>query len=108
MKMSSQLLVLFCAALFSLPALSQCDIDFEFGDVAFGVSPDPAAGETFLDGMLEEDYYDVLHILIPATAAGIDSSYTTYIACGQCDCFARHDLGRRHLHWGCLHGHRDQ
>ena len=75
MKMSSQLLVLFCAALFSLPALSQCDIDFEFGDVAFGVSPDPAAGETFLDGMLEEDYYDVLHILIPATAAGIDSTY---------------------------------
>ena len=55
--------------------MSQCDIDFEFGDVAFGVSPDPAAGETFLDGMLEEDYYDVLHILIPATAAGIDSTY---------------------------------
>lgn len=54
---------------------AQCESDFDFGDVAFGVSPDPAAGETFLDGMLEDDYYDVLHILIPATAAGIDSTY---------------------------------
>ena len=54
---------------------AQCDIEFDFGEVAFGVSPDPAAGETFLDGMLDEDYYDVLHILIPATAAGIDSTY---------------------------------
>ena len=56
-------------------AHAQCDIEFDFGEVAFGVSPDPAAGETFLDGMLDEDYYDVLHILIPATAAGIDSTY---------------------------------
>ncbi|MGB1636729.1 MAG: T9SS type A sorting domain-containing protein [Flavobacteriales bacterium] len=54
---------------------AQCESNFDFGEVAFGVSPDPAAGETFLDGMLEEDYYDVLHILIPATAAGIDSTY---------------------------------
>jgi hypothetical protein len=71
----------FCAFALSLmcsaPTLvqAQCESDFDFGDVAFGVSPDPAAGETFLDGMLEEDYYDVLHILIPATAAGIDSTY---------------------------------
>ena len=56
-------------------AHAQCDIEFDFGEVAFGVSPDPAAGETFLDGMLDEDYYDVLHILIPSTAAGIDSTY---------------------------------
>lgn len=56
-------------------AHAQCNSDFDFGEVAFGVSPDPAAGETFLDGMLDVDYYDVLHILIPATAAGIDSTY---------------------------------
>lgn len=54
---------------------AQCEIDFDFGEAAFGVSPDPAAGESFLDGMLDEDYLDVLHILIPATAAGIDSTY---------------------------------
>ena len=54
---------------------SQCDIDYDFGDTEFGVSPDPIVGESFLDGMLDEPYYDVLHILIPATAAGIDSTY---------------------------------
>ena len=53
----------------------QCDIDFDFGEATFGVSPDPAMGETFLDGMLDESYFDVLHILIPANAAGIDSTY---------------------------------
>lgn len=63
------------ALILSCTTWAQCESDFDFGDVAFGVSPDPAAGETFLDGMLEDDYYDVLHILIPATAAGIDSTY---------------------------------
>ena len=53
----------------------QCDIDFDFGEATFGVSPDPDMGETFLDGMLDESYFDVLHILIPANAAGIDSAY---------------------------------
>ena len=62
--------------LFAAPvAWGQCDIDFDFGDATFGVSPDPAMGETFLDGMLDESYFDVLHILIPANAAGIDSTY---------------------------------
>ena len=70
-NMSALVGVLFVA----FAAHAQCDIEFDFGEVAFGVSPDPAAGETFLDGMLDEDYYDVLHILIPATAAGIDSTY---------------------------------
>ena len=62
----------FCA---SSVAWGQCDIDFDFGEATFGVSPDPAMGETFLDGMLDESYFDVLHILIPANAAGIDSTY---------------------------------
>lgn len=70
-NMSALLGVLFVA----ITAQAQCVSDFDFGEVAFGVSPDPAAGETFLDGMLDVDYYDVLHILIPATAAGIDSTY---------------------------------
>lgn len=54
---------------------AQCDIDYDFGEAEFGVSPDPVVGETFVDGMLNEPYFDVLHILIPATAAGIDSTY---------------------------------
>ena len=64
--------VFLCA---SSVAWGQCDIDFDFGEATFGVSPDPAMGEIFLDGMLDESYFDVLHILIPANAAGIDSTY---------------------------------
>ena len=30
--------------------------------------------------MLDEDYFDVLHILIPSTAAGIDSAYPPQLA----------------------------
>lgn len=54
---------------------AQCVIDHDFGELTFGVSPDPASGETFLDGMLGVDYYDVLHILIPTTAADIDTTF---------------------------------
>ena len=54
---------------------AQCDIDFDFGDAGFGVSPDITAGELLVDGTLNEPYFDVLHILIPATAADIDSTY---------------------------------
>lgn len=60
--------LVFCAA----PATwGQCDIEFDFGDALFAVSPDPALGETFTDGMLGESYYDVLHILIPVDASAI-------------------------------------
>ena len=54
---------------------AQCVGDFDFGELEFGVSPDPVLGESFMDGMLGEQYMDVLHILIPATAAGIDETY---------------------------------
>ena len=60
-----------CSACYS----AQCDIDFDFGDAGFGVSPDITAGELLVDGMLNEPYFDVLHILIPTTAADIDSTY---------------------------------
>jgi hypothetical protein len=54
------------------PGMSgQCDIDFDFGEALFAVSPDPALGETFVDGMLDESYFDVLHILIPVDASAI-------------------------------------
>lgn len=69
-------IVLTCFGMITLSwGFGQCDIDHDFGDAEFGVSPDPVAGEAFVDGMLDEPYFDVLHILIPATAAGIDSTY---------------------------------
>ena len=48
---------------------AQCDPDFSFPDgVAFGLSPDPLADETFADGYLGEDYADTIHMLIPLDA----------------------------------------
>ena len=38
---------------------AQCNIDFDFGEEPFGVSPDPTVGESFNSGVLDEDYFDV-------------------------------------------------
>ena len=54
---------------------AQCAIDFDFGESTFGVSPDPNLGETFVTGMLDQPYSDVLHILIPTSAADIDDQF---------------------------------
>ncbi|PCJ81391.1 MAG: hypothetical protein COA49_04645 [Bacteroidetes bacterium] len=56
-------------------AFGQCVADFDFGDVGFGVSPDPQLGETFDSGVVGEPYADVLHILFPALASDIDDTY---------------------------------
>lgn len=54
-------------------AFAQCNIDFDFGEgVVYGVSPDPTQGESFGNGLLGQPYFDVLHILIPADASGIE------------------------------------
>ncbi|MDA0939593.1 MAG: T9SS type A sorting domain-containing protein [Bacteroidetes bacterium] len=57
-------------------AHAQCDIDFDFGELEYGVSPDPVAGETFETGMIDEGYFDVLHILIPTSTEPIDPNFT--------------------------------
>jgi hypothetical protein len=67
--------VLSAALLLASTAIGQCDIDYDFGDVGFGVSPDAAVGETFITGTVNEEYYDVLHILIPSFAADVDETY---------------------------------
>ena len=73
--------LLTCLGMLAMAAgFSQCDIDFDFGDAEFGVSPDPIVGESFLDGMLDEPYFDVLHMLIPSNAAGIDSTLPPQVA----------------------------
>lgn len=53
----------------------QCDIDYDFGDVGFGVSPDASIGETFVNGEVGQDYWDVLHILVPEFASDVDEVY---------------------------------
>lgn len=61
--------------LITATALGQCENDYDFGDVGFGLSPDPALNETFLTGTVNEDYYDVLDMLIPGYAADVDDTY---------------------------------
>ena len=67
-------LVLSLAAMFAVmtSGLAQCVADFDFGDVAFGISPDPSVGETFAEGILDLPYADTLHILMPTMASDLD------------------------------------
>lgn len=64
--------------LFALMALnisySQCVSDFDFGDTEFGISPDFSTGESLEVGYVGEDYFDVIHMLIPQFAADVDST----------------------------------
>jgi hypothetical protein len=67
--------VLSVLLLITATAVGQCENDYDFGDVGFGVSPDPAFGETFLTGTVDEDYFDVLDLLIPTYASDVDDTY---------------------------------
>ena len=73
--MRNLLYTFFAAVLSVSTAFSQCAIDYDFGDYAWGISPDASLGETFETGVVMEDYYDVLHILVPALAVDVDPTY---------------------------------
>lgn len=66
---------LLAVALSFTTALGQCEIDYDFGDLEWGISPDASLGETFETGIVMEDYYDVLHMLVPVLASDIDPTY---------------------------------
>ena len=59
------------AALGMGAAFGQCDADFDFMGAEFGISPNPLLGETFADGEVDQPYEDVIHVIIPASTAGI-------------------------------------
>ena len=50
----------------------QCSYDF--GDVEFGISPNPTLGESFESGLINEPYEDILHFLVPQYVLDIDST----------------------------------
>ncbi|MAB74672.1 MAG: hypothetical protein CMC99_06955, partial [Flavobacteriales bacterium] len=76
------------SAFFCLPALAQCDdvnandicddvefsciADYDFGDAALGLSPNPELGEQFEPGVVGESYEDILHILLPQYVLALD------------------------------------
>lgn len=54
---------------------AQCTADYDFGSAGFGVSPDPLLGESFEEAILGEPYEDIIHILVPTSAADVDDSF---------------------------------
>ncbi|NQX91998.1 MAG: T9SS type A sorting domain-containing protein [Flavobacteriales bacterium] len=68
-------LLLLATILFSFAGFSQCTADYDFQGAAFGVSPDPLLGESFQQGILNNPYSDVIHIMVPTSAADIDESF---------------------------------
>ena len=58
--------------LFSSSAYSQCVADYDFGDQALGIAPDPYQGETFEPAIVDEPYLDILHMLIPVYILDVD------------------------------------
>lgn len=56
-------------------AQAQCDPDYDFGEAGFGVSPDPAIGESFEEAWLGQEYEEIVHILVPTDAGDVDSTF---------------------------------
>ena len=54
---------------------SQCDPDFDFGGIEWGVSPDASSGEQFETAYLNVPYSDVFHIVVPSDASAIDPMF---------------------------------
>ena len=54
--------------------VGQCDANFDFDGAPWGVSPDPALGESFEIGAVNAPYEDVLHLKIPVNANAIDET----------------------------------
>lgn len=56
----------------AMNAQANCEADYNFGDEPFGVSPDPAIGESFNDGEVGVAYFQVIHIKVPVDASEIE------------------------------------
>lgn len=73
--MIKNLLFTCCFMLGVFGSIAQCTDDYDWGDETFGVSPDPENGETFEDGVLNEDYAQTIYLLVPETASDINSEF---------------------------------
>ncbi|MFN0031799.1 MAG: T9SS type A sorting domain-containing protein [Flavobacteriales bacterium] len=67
-----KILTLSALAVLSNVANAQCNpFDYDWGKAVFGVSPDPTLGETFDDGILGQQYDEVVYVLAPSSAGDI-------------------------------------
>ena len=75
-----KLLLFLVSACLGFGAAAQCTADYAFGDVGFGVSPDPNLGESFEIGVVGEAYEDIIHMLVPTSAGDVDTTYADITA----------------------------
>ena len=64
-----RILLSLTALILVISAAAQCTPDYDFGDDTFPVYPNPTAGEQFAEGVLNEPYTDVLHVLVPSNGS---------------------------------------
>lgn len=69
--MKHLVLTLGAAALITANGWAQCSADFDFMGAPFGISPNPALGETFVEGDINQAYEDVLHVILPTSTGAI-------------------------------------
>jgi len=71
--MKHLVLTLGTAALISATGFAQadCAADFDFMGASFGLSPNPALGESFVDGVVGQPYEEVIHVLTPSMTSDI-------------------------------------
>lgn len=77
--MKKSLFLLSIGLLVSFLSISQCNpMDHDWQGAAFGVSPDPNLGETFVNGYVGENYNDVVYVLAPQNVGDVDSLYEDF------------------------------
>ena len=71
--MKHLVLTLGTAAFLSATGFAQadCAADFDFMGASFGLSPNPALGESFVDGVVGQPYEEVIHVLTPSMTSDI-------------------------------------
>ena len=68
---------LLCAASCLTASWGQCDADFDFNGVPFGISPDSQLGETFADGTIGQSYSETIYFAFPSSLADVPGSPIT-------------------------------
>lgn len=58
----------FAVALSATIVSAQCEADYDFGELTWGIYPDATLEQSFLPAVVDNEYFDVMHILVPSTA----------------------------------------
>lgn len=71
--MKKNLLSFFIVLACTATTFAQCDpFSVDWGDAPFGVSPNPNAGENFLPAIINQPYFDEVHVKCPSSIQDVD------------------------------------